>query len=152
MHTPPLVGRPASQPSACMTRRNGGVAFSHAIFPLPHGVKRAQACHQRLTSACSSSDAACSPHIRSFHERIAVGSSPISAASLDALLAAHGGTVEAAHSREASALSHFEIVTALAFKHFQEQQVRRPASSASMYSSCEREESVAGSSAGMVCF
>ncbi|KAI3425824.1 hypothetical protein D9Q98_007799 [Chlorella vulgaris] len=64
-----------------------------------------------------------SPHIRSFHERIAVGGSPISAASLDALLAAHGGTVEAAHSREASALSHFEIVTALAFKHFQEQQV-----------------------------
>ncbi|KAL4858271.1 Dihydrofolate synthetase [Chlorella vulgaris] len=64
-----------------------------------------------------------SPHIQSFNERIAVGGSPISAAALDALVAAHGDTVEAAHSREAGALSHFEIVTALAFKHFQEQQV-----------------------------
>jgi hypothetical protein len=66
-----------------------------------------------------------SPHIQSFHERIAVGGSPIPPQQLDALAAAHAPAVEAAQAREGGALSHFEIVTALAFKHFQEQQVGR---------------------------
>lgn len=64
-----------------------------------------------------------SPHIRSFHERIAVGGVPIPPADLDALVTRHAGAIEAAARREAGALSHFEIVTALAYKHFQEQQV-----------------------------
>jgi hypothetical protein len=77
--------------------------FSHAALRLP--------------------PAACSPHIRSFNERIAVDGAPIPASQLDSLAERHAGTVEAAQAREAGALSHFEIVTALAYKHFQEQQV-----------------------------
>lgn len=67
-----------------------------------------------------------SPHITSLHERISIGGAPISDAAFDALVARHGPAIEAAAEREAAAgqaLSHFEIVTALAFKHFQEQQV-----------------------------
>ena len=67
--------------------------------------------------------AACSPHIRSFNERIAVDGGPIPASQLDSLAQRHAGAVEAAQAREAGALSHFEIVTALAYKHFQERQV-----------------------------
>lgn len=68
---------------------------------------------------------ACSPHIRSIHERIAVGGAPIPPAELDDLVARHAGAIEAAALRESGALSHFEIVTALAYKRFQERQVGR---------------------------
>ncbi|PSC74504.1 dihydrofolate synthetase [Micractinium conductrix] len=65
-----------------------------------------------------------SPHIRSLHERLAVGGAPIAPAELDALVARHAGAVEAAAQRDGGgALSHFEILTALAYKLFQEQQV-----------------------------
>ena len=64
-----------------------------------------------------------SPHVRSLSERVAVGGVPISDADFDGLAAPHAGAVEAAQAREGGALSHFEILTALAFKHFQEQQV-----------------------------
>ncbi|KAL4430613.1 hypothetical protein ABPG77_005853 [Micractinium sp. CCAP 211/92] len=64
-----------------------------------------------------------SPHIRSIHERIAVGGAPIPPAELDDLVARHAGAIEAAALRESGALSHFEIVTALAYKRFQERQV-----------------------------
>ena len=68
----------------------------------------------------------CSPHITALNERISVCGTPISDAAFDDLVARHGPAIEAAVEREAAAgqaLSHFEIVTALAFKHFQEQQV-----------------------------
>lgn len=64
-----------------------------------------------------------SPHLVSLHERIAVGGSPIAPAALDALVAAHGPAVEAAAAAEGGALSHFEILTALAFRHFADEEV-----------------------------
>jgi len=83
--------------------------------------------HCQMSHACTGPQLTpslrCSPHIRSFHERMAVGGAPIPGAELDALVARHAGAIEAAAEREGGALSHFEIVTALAFKHFQEQQV-----------------------------
>lgn len=58
--------------------------------------------------------------MRALNERIAVGGSPISDGALDTLAAQHAGAVEAAQAREGGALSHFEILTALAFKHFEQ--------------------------------
>ena len=64
-----------------------------------------------------------SPHITSLHERIAINGTPISSADLDALVAHHKATVEAAVKAENGALSHFEILTALAFKHFADSKI-----------------------------
>ena len=59
-----------------------------------------------------------SPHVTSLTERIAVGGMPISAAALDALVARHAAEAEAAQAEEGGALSHFEVLTALALAHF----------------------------------
>lgn len=64
-----------------------------------------------------------SPHVVSLHERVAVDGSPISDAALDALIAKHGPIVEGVQASEGGALSHFEILTALAFKHFADSSV-----------------------------
>ena len=67
---------------------------------------------------------ACSPHVTVLRERIAVNGQPISEAAFDALIAEQQPALEAAKGREGGALSHFEILTALAYRHFQDVQVR----------------------------
>jgi dihydrofolate synthase len=49
---------------------------------------------------------------------MAVDGVPISPGELDALVDRHRGTVEAAAAVEGGRLTHFEVVTALAFAHF----------------------------------
>ena len=55
-------------------------------------------------------------------ERICTGSEPVSAADFDDLVRQQEQTLLRCREQEASALSHFEVMTALAFKHFQQQQ------------------------------
>jgi hypothetical protein len=59
----------------------------------------------------------------SLHERICIDDAPIPSEALDALVARHAPAVEAAQREAGGALSHFEVLTALAFKHFQEEAV-----------------------------
>lgn len=59
-----------------------------------------------------------SPHVRTLRERITLDGVPISGPALDALVADLRPTLEAAQERERGALSHFEVLTALAYAHF----------------------------------
>ncbi|KAK9844056.1 hypothetical protein WJX81_003088 [Elliptochloris bilobata] len=63
-----------------------------------------------------------SPHVITLRERISVNSLPISLSAFDALV---GGAAEdiGAVQQEEAALSHFEAMTALALRHFQQEQV-----------------------------
>ena len=65
----------------------------------------------------------CSPHILSLRERVAVDTEPITPVEFDELVSSHKQTLLQCREQEASALSHFEVMTALAFKHFQQKQV-----------------------------
>ena len=65
---------------------------------------------------------ACSPHVLTLRERIAINGEPISAAEFDELVRQQEQTLLQCREQEASALSHFEVTTALAFKHFRQQQ------------------------------
>ena len=65
---------------------------------------------------------ACSPHVHTLRERISVSGDPISEADFDDLVRQHEQTLLQCREQEASALSHFEVTTALAFKHFQQKQ------------------------------
>lgn len=67
----------------------------------------------------------CSPHVTTLRERIAVNGQPISEAAFDALIAAQQPLLDRAREAEGGALSHFEVLTALAYRHFQDAQVRR---------------------------
>lgn len=64
----------------------------------------------------------CSPHILTLRERISIGGELISAAEFDDLVRQQEQTLLQCREQEASALSHFEVMTALAYKHFQQQQ------------------------------
>ena len=64
-----------------------------------------------------------SPHVVSLHERISIDGQPITDVALDALVAQHGPTIETAQAFENGALSHFEILTSLAFRHFADSSV-----------------------------
>ncbi|KAJ7535952.1 hypothetical protein O6H91_12G051700 [Diphasiastrum complanatum] len=66
-----------------------------------------------------------SPHISSIRERIVAGKTgrPISAEALRDLLRAARGILDCAILKESGRLSHFEVLTALAFKHFAEEKV-----------------------------
>ena len=68
----------------------------------------------------------CSPHVLTLRERISIGSEPISSADFDDLVRQQEQTLLQCREQEASALSHFEVVTALAFKHFQQQKATTP--------------------------
>lgn len=57
----------------------------------------------------------------SLHERIALNGLPISPPSLQRLIASHAPLMELHQQQEGGALTHFEVLTALAFKHFQEE-------------------------------
>ncbi len=65
-----------------------------------------------------------SPHVLSLRERISVDAEPISEAAFDDLVKQQEQTLLQCREQEASALSHFEVMTALAYKHFQQQKVR----------------------------
>ena len=65
----------------------------------------------------------CSPHVTTLRERVSVGLEPISTEGFDSLVSQQRKTLLQCRQQEASALSHFEVVTALAFKHFQQAQV-----------------------------
>jgi dihydrofolate synthase len=56
----------------------------------------------------------------SIRERLAVNGEAISPEDLHTLLDRHRGTVDAAAAAEGGRLSHFEVLTALAFTHFAE--------------------------------
>jgi folylpolyglutamate synthase/dihydropteroate synthase len=64
-----------------------------------------------------------SPHVASFNERIAINGAPIAPSALDGLVGRHRAAIEEAQGEEGGALTHFEVTTALAYKHFQEQEV-----------------------------
>ena len=65
---------------------------------------------------------ACSPHVVTLQERISVGTEPISTEDFDNLVGQQEQTLLQRRGQEASALSHFEVMTALAYKHFQQQE------------------------------
>ena len=66
---------------------------------------------------------ACSPHVTTLRERIAVNGQPIPEAAFDALVAAQQPLLDGARAAEGGALSHFEVLTALAYRHFQDAEV-----------------------------
>lgn len=64
-----------------------------------------------------------SPHVTTLRERISINGQPIPEASFDALIRNVETKLVRAREEEEGALSHFEVMTALAFTHFQDQQV-----------------------------
>lgn len=64
-----------------------------------------------------------SPHLHSIEERITINGEPISTKALDELAEDNKIHLEKAQKDSNGALTHFEALTALAFKHFQEQKV-----------------------------
>lgn len=64
----------------------------------------------------------CSPHVVSLAERVAVDAAPIAGAALDALTDRHGDAIAAVRQQQ-PALSHFEVLTGLALRHFADQKV-----------------------------
>ena len=68
---------------------------------------------------------ACSPHVVTLRERISVGTEPVSIEDFDDLVRQQEQTLLQCRGQGGSALSHFEVMTALAYKHFQQQEVSR---------------------------
>jgi len=68
---------------------------------------------------------ACSPHVVTLRERISVGTEPISIEDFDNLVRQQEQTLLQCREQQAFALSHFEVMTALAYKHFQQQEACR---------------------------
>lgn len=64
-----------------------------------------------------------SPHIVYLHERISLNGNPITDSDFDALVSKHSACIDILQQQENNMLSHFEVLTALAFKYFQEQRV-----------------------------
>ncbi|KAK9856133.1 hypothetical protein WJX84_011820 [Apatococcus fuscideae] len=64
-----------------------------------------------------------SPHLHSLTERIAINGEPISREAFDGLAQGNRTHLKQAQTDSNGALTHFEALTALAFKHFQEQGV-----------------------------
>lgn len=75
----------------------------------------------RLTAQCRPR----SPHVVTLRERICVGGAPISEAELTSLAEAHSAAVADVALRH-EALSHFEVLTGLALRHFADQKARCP--------------------------
>jgi folylpolyglutamate synthase/dihydropteroate synthase len=61
--------------------------------------------------------------VTTLRERIAVNSQPISEHAFNALVSQQEASLTSAQEEEGGAVSHFEAMTALAYKYFQEQQV-----------------------------
>jgi len=66
---------------------------------------------------------ACSPHVTTLRERIAVNGQPISEMEFDALIKVQEPVLMEARDEENGALSFFEVLTALAYKHYENQKV-----------------------------
>jgi len=64
-----------------------------------------------------------SPEVVSFYERMAINGTSITPDALDALLVKYKSVIELRQQSEIGALSHFEIVTALAFRYFADSKV-----------------------------
>lgn len=64
-----------------------------------------------------------SPHITSLRERICVNNTPISESEFEELVDAHHDSINAVNDELGGKLSQFEIMTALAYRHFADQQV-----------------------------
>ncbi|CAL8468705.1 g8245 [Coccomyxa elongata] len=64
-----------------------------------------------------------SPHVTTLRERISINGQPIPEASFNALIRKVETKLVRAREEDEGALSHFEVMTALAFTHFQDQQV-----------------------------
>ena len=64
-----------------------------------------------------------SPHVVTLRERICVNGAAISEAELGSLAEAHSAAL-AAVADDNSALSHFEVLTGLALRHFADQKAR----------------------------
>lgn len=65
----------------------------------------------------------CSPHVLSLHERIRIDGASVSEQALQDAVQELYGALEAARRREAGALSHFEVLTALSLHHFRQENV-----------------------------
>lgn len=59
----------------------------------------------------------------SLNERLSINGAPISSEALESLLSRHAPKVDAVQRTEGGALTHFEVLTALAYQHFQEENV-----------------------------
>ena len=66
----------------------------------------------------------CSPHITTLRERISVDGRPITQPAFDALVEGSAEDITAVR-RDEAALSHFEAMTALALRHFKDEQVHK---------------------------
>lgn len=66
-----------------------------------------------------------SPHVTTFCERVQVDGHPIPADQWQATMAQHASAIQRAAQEAQGALSHFEVVTALALRHFRDEQVCR---------------------------
>ena len=78
-----------------------------------------------LTPSASHDAEPHSPHVVHESERLWCGTAPasLSPTELQQLQEKHSGVAKAAAEKEGGELSYFEVFTAMAFKHFQEQQV-----------------------------
>ena len=65
-----------------------------------------------------------SPHIRTIRERIAIDGEKISEADYAGLAAQDSAVMQQVLTGSFGSLSHFELLTALAFKYFQRNKVR----------------------------
>lgn len=65
-----------------------------------------------------------SPHIRTIRERIAIDREKISEADYAGLAAQDSAVIQQALTGSFGSLSHFEVLTALAFRHFQRNKVQ----------------------------
>lgn len=66
-----------------------------------------------------------SPHLLSLRERISIDGQPIAGQHFDQLVRGGLEAAAAAPSASPSSISHFEMMTALALRHFQQQKVHR---------------------------
>lgn len=76
-----------------------------------------------LVTAVTSYACDCSPHLLTLRERISIDGRPIASTDFDGLASAGVSAAQAALGDNYSNVTHFEMVTALALRHFQQQKV-----------------------------
>lgn len=115
---------------ACGRHQGQGLCLHLHRPHLPGGWVQNRLVHQVCMCVCTTlggglltNPGAHSPHITTLRERIQVDSQQIPHEDWEAIIARHAPAVKQAAKEANGALSHFEVVTALALRHFCNQQV-----------------------------
>ena len=103
-----------------VTRLANDFKLDHKFCMIPHCIGSLSISSERINSAPGRS-----PHVVHESERLWCGTAPtsLSPSELQELKEKHSGFAKAAVEQEGEDLAYFEVFTAMAFKHFQEQQV-----------------------------